>query len=60
MPLLFLGLGAAFVGAKFDDWIENLTGEKKPEVAGGWTPTKVAFAASAAVFVALGVKKILS
>lgn len=59
MPLLLLGLGAAWAGSQVDDFIERLTGDKAPESSGGWTPMKVAFVSSAAVFVALGVKKLL-
>lgn len=59
MPLLLLGFGSAWLGGQVDDWIEKLTGEKPVQTAGGWTPIKVAFVASAAVFVGLGVKKLL-
>lgn len=60
MPLVLLGLGSAWLGGQIDDWIEKLTGEKPTQTpASGWTPMKVAFVASAAVFVGLGVKKLL-
>lgn len=58
MPLILLGLGAAYAGAKVDDWFEGVFGGGEKET-GQWSPVKVAFVASAAVFVALGVKKLV-
>lgn len=60
MPLILLGLGSAFIGAKVDSWLGGLMGTNDTSKTGTqWTPVKVAFVGSAAVFVALGVKKIL-
>lgn len=58
MPLILLGLVSAYAGSKIDDWFEGVFGGGEKET-GQWSPVKVAFVASAALFVVLGTKKVL-